>query len=143
MQPWRGGCSAADRPLIACGTAEPTPAWHLICHDSRRCCTAQVAPLAGNARFGTSGVGLGFPSRAGICGLRRIARYLLFRMNLMLENHYPPLAEQRCQNCRYHHQSRCRALPPRPNTDDLRNIAVWPFTEDDAWCGNWTSKEWK
>lgn len=49
----------------------------------------------------------------------------------------------RCEDCRYWDNSvysgikensgACRVMPPR--ADKRTNLAVWPFTEHEDWCG--------
>ena len=62
---------------------------------------------------------------------------------------YPPVNEQRCQNCycsREHKALngtpvlRCHADAPKSSTDILGR-AFWPIVSPKDWCGAWSRKE--
>jgi len=57
---------------------------------------------------------------------------------------YPPVSEQRCQNCYCSRQHdtilRCHADVPKCSTSNLER-AAWPIVCAGDWCGAWSRKE--
>ena len=66
---------------------------------------------------------------------------------------YPPMAEQKCQNCRYVRAVNrqddvmsCRRNPPVPaahrvETGDPTTWGMWPAVLPHLWCGHWAPQE--